>query len=151
MTAIVSRAATVSAPPATVWEVLADFGAIARWVPEVDHSCVLHGGSPGPGTVRRVQVGRTTLLETVTAWSPPEHLGYEITGLPPAVRRVRNDWNLRPTGAGTEVTITTTVDAGPRPPQRLIARLAAFRMAATSERMLAGLTDTLTSGDRTRA
>ena len=151
MSASVSRTAVVAAPPGDAWEVLADFGALARWVPEVDHACLLRGGPPGVGTTRRVQVGRTTLLETVRAWSPPVHLGYDITGLPPALRAVRNDWHLRPVDAGTEVTITTTVDAGPRPPQRLVARLVARRMAATSDQMLAGLAAALTTGDRTRA
>ncbi|MCO8125681.1 SRPBCC family protein [Acidimicrobiia bacterium EGI L10123] len=151
MSAEVSRTAVVAAPAEDVWSVLADFGDLARWVPEVDHSCLLRAGSPGIGTTRRVQVGRTTLLEAVRAWSPPAHLGYDITGLPPALRVVHNDWHLRPVEAGTEVTITTTVDAGPRPPQQLVARLVARRMATTSEKMLAGLAAALTTGDRTRA
>lgn len=151
MSAEVSRTAIVAAPVGVVWDLLADFGSLARWVPEVEHSCRLHAGPVGVGTVRRVQVGRTTLLETITTWSPPDHLGYDITGLPPALRAVRNDWHLRPVDAGTEVTVTTTVDAGPRPPQRLIAGIVARRMAATSDQMLAGLTAALTSGDRTRA
>jgi carbon monoxide dehydrogenase subunit G len=150
VTATTSRTVCVPAPTEAVWDVLADFGALARWVPEVDHSCVLHGGPVGIGTVRRVQVGRTTLLETIRTWSPPEHLGYDITGLPPVLRRVANDWHLRTVAGGTEVTITTTVDAGPRPPQLLVARLVARRMAVTSAHMLAGLA-ALTSGDRTRA
>jgi carbon monoxide dehydrogenase subunit G len=151
VTATVSRTATVAAPPRCAWEVLADFGALARWVPEVDHSSLLHGGSPGAGTARRVQVGRTTLLETVTAWSPPDHLAYDITGLPPVLRHVANDWRLRAVDGGTEVTVTTTVDAGPRPPQRLVARLVARRLATTSDAMLAGLAAALTPGDRSRA
>lgn len=147
----VARTATIPVPPPAVWDILADFGALARWVPEVDHSCLLHGGSPDSGVVRRVQVGRMTLLETVTAWSPPEHLAYDITGLPPALRHVANDWRLRAVDGGTEVTVTTSVDAGPRPPQRLIARLAAFRLARTSDAMLAGLAAALTPGDPARA
>lgn len=142
--------ATVEAPPGAVWDVLADFGALSGWVPEVEHSCLLRG-VPGPGAVRRVQVGRATILETVTAWSAPDHLGYDIAGLPAAIREARNDWWLRGAGASTEVTVTTTVDAGPRPPQRLLARLVASRIATTSDRMLAGLTATLTSGDHARA
>jgi carbon monoxide dehydrogenase subunit G len=151
VTAAAFRSVIVGAPPRAVWEVLADFGALARWVPEVDHSCLLHGAPAGLGSVRRVQVGRTTLLETVTVWSPPEHLAYDITGLPPALRHVANDWRLRPVDDGTEVTLTTTVDAGPRPPQRLMARLVAFRMAKTSEAMLAGLAATRPREDVTHA
>lgn len=146
-----SRTSTVAAPVGAVWDLLADFGSLSGWVPEVDHSCLLHAGPPGVGTIRRVQVGRTTLLETVTSWSPPSRLSYDITGLPPALRHVANDWRLDVVDHGTEVTVTTTVDAGPRPPQRLVARLVARRMAATSDQMLAGLTAALTSGDHVRA
>lgn len=151
MSAETSRTSVVAAPVEAVWDLLADFGALARWVPEVDHSCLLRRGPVGVGTTRRVQVERTTLLETVDAWSPPEHLGYTIAGLPPALRDVRNDWHLRPVADGTEVAVTTAVDAGARPPQRLLAALVARRMAATSGHMLAGLAAALTSGDRTRA
>lgn len=151
MSAETSRTSVVVAPVEAVWELLADVGSLARWAPEVDHSSLLHGGPVGVGTTRRVQVGRTTLLETVDAWSPPEHLGYAIAGLPPALRAARNDWHLRHVAGGTEVSVTTTVDAGPRPPQRLVAALVARRMAATSDHMLAGLAAALTSGDRTRA
>lgn len=150
MTATASRTRTVAAPAEEVWALLADFGALARWVPEVDHSCLLQGHG-GLGTVRRVQVGRSTLLETVTAWSPPGRLAYDISGLPPALRHVANEWDVRPAGAGTTVTVTSTVDAGPRPPQRLVARLVARRLAATSDRMIAGLAAALTSGDHARA
>ncbi len=151
MSAVVSRTGTVRAAAPEVWEVLADFGALARWVPDVDHSCLLHGGAPGPGTVRRVQIGRSTLLEAVTAWSPREHLAYDITGLPPALRHVTTDWRLRSVDGSTEVTVTTTVDAGPRPPQQLVARLVARRFARAADSMLAGLGAALTSGDRTSA
>ena len=101
MSTVVSRTRTVDAPPDEVWAVLADFGALARWAPDVDHSSLLYGGPTGTGTVRRVQLGRTTLLETVTLWSPAEHLAYEITGLPPALRRVTTSWQLRAVDDGT--------------------------------------------------
>ncbi len=155
MTVAVSRTRAIAVPVDDVWQVLADFGALARWAPDVEHSCLLHAapGADGPGTgaVRRVQVGRATLLETVTAWSPPERLAYDIAGLPPVLRRVTNEWRLEPAGDGTEVTLTTAVDAGARPPQRLVARLVARRLARTSTSMLASLDAALTSGDHTRA
>lgn len=146
MSATVDRRRHVAAPPEAVWEVLADFGRLARWVPEVDHSCALHAGPAGVGTVRRVQLGRNTVLEEVTAWSPAGRLAYDITGLPPVLRHVANEWALRPVGHGTEVTVTTTVDAGPRPPQQLLARLVARRLGRTSDHMLAGLAAALPIG-----
>jgi carbon monoxide dehydrogenase subunit G len=151
VSASVRRSRQLAAPPDAVWSVLARFGDLARWAPGVDHACLLHDGELAPGIVRRVQVGRMVLLETVDDVEPARRLGYRIDGLAPVLRRVRNDWELRPAGGGTEASVTTTVDAGPRPPQRLIARLVAARLAKTSDAMLAGLADTLTPGDRTRA
>lgn len=135
----VERTRRVAASPDAVWTVLADFGGIARWATNVDHSCLLRADDPGPGLVRRVQTGRTTLLETVEAWDAGTRLAYRIEGLPPVVRSVRNEWRLDPSDGGTTVTLRTTVDAGPRPPQQLIARLVARRLAKESESMLAGL------------
>ena len=146
MTATVTRRRHVTAPPEDVWAVLADFGALARWAVDVDHSCLLHDRELAPGLVRRVQVGRTALLETVDVLDPGRRLGYRIEGLPPVLRTVRNDWSLTPAGAGTDVAVTTTVDAGPRPPQQLVARLVARRMATASDSMLAGLAAHLTTG-----
>ena len=40
MTAVV-RSREVHVPPAEVWDVLSDFGAISSWAPNVDHSCLL--------------------------------------------------------------------------------------------------------------
>jgi carbon monoxide dehydrogenase subunit G len=139
MTATARRHAVVPAPLDDVWAVLADFGGLARWATEVDHSCLLHDDDLAVGLVRRVQVGRATLLEAVDVLEPRRRLGYRITGLPSVLRAVRNEWALDATGDRTEVAITTTVDVGPRPPQQLVGRLAARRLATASDSMLAGL------------
>lgn len=139
MIATARRSARIPASPDVVWAALADFGALASWAPDVEHACLLHEDDLAPGLVRRVQVGRAALLETVDELEAGHRLGYRITGLPPVLRLVRNAWTVEGAGAGCEVTITTTVDAGPRPPQRLVARLVARRLASASESMLAGL------------
>ncbi|MFP5322868.1 MAG: SRPBCC family protein [Acidimicrobiia bacterium] len=146
MTAVVRRTATAAVAPEAVWAVLADFGGLARWAPDVDHACLLHDGELAPGQVRRVQVGRTTLLEVVDVAEPGRRLGYRIEGLPPVLRSVRNEWVLEPAAVGTAISLTTTVDAGPRPPQRLVARLVARRLAKASDSMLDGLARHLTAG-----
>ncbi len=151
MTATVTRHRHVAGPPEAVWAVLADFGSLARWARDVDHACLLHDGDLAHGAVRRVQLGRTVLLETVDAVEPGRRLGYRIEGLPPVLRTVRDDWALAPAGAGTDVVVTTTVDAGPRPPQQLVARLVARRMGSASDSMLAGLAAHLTTGGSTVA
>ena len=115
--------ATVAAPVDAVWDVLARFADISRWASNVSQSNLLTDGPVGPGTVRRVQVGRAALRETITVWEPGRELGYEITGLPAVVTSARNTWTLRADGAGTRVTLTceVTTRGGPLV-DRLVAR-----------------------------
>ncbi|BBY17669.1 SRPBCC family protein [Mycolicibacterium litorale] len=140
MVAQISRRRTISADPQTVWDVLADFGSIHDWLPGVDHSCVLSTDPDGPvGTKRRVQMGRMTLVETITEFDAPTALAYDIAGLPGWLRRFNNRWTVRAAGAGTTVTVTSTVDLGPGRLRALAARLVCLAMAKSSDTMLAGL------------
>jgi carbon monoxide dehydrogenase subunit G len=134
-----TRSVRVDAAPGAVWALLADFGGLAAWVDAVDHSCLLSHRTEGVGTVRRVQSGRIVLVEEVTVWEPGERLAYAITGLPSRLGSVTNTWRLEPDGSGTRVALTTHVDAGGLPHQRLIARVVARRSANASDAMLAGL------------
>lgn len=144
-----SRTRLVRATPEETWALLADFGDIARWAPVVDHSSIQRSPGDGEdahlGLTRRVQMGRRTVLERVERWEEPTGLAYVIEGLPKALRSVRNEWTLAPAGAGTTtVTLTTTVDCGPRPPQQVLAGILARRLAATvSDQLLAGLATAL--------
>lgn len=136
----VIRQRQIAAPPDTVWQVLADFDRIADWAPNVDHSCLLTEQDSGEGVVRRVQVGRMVLTETIQSWQPGSSLSYAISGLPPVIRSVVNTWRLEPQAGGTLVTLTTDVDAGGRPPQQLVARVVGRKLASASDEMLDGLT-----------
>ena len=137
--AVVTRGTTVDASPEEVWAVLADFDRISHWAADVDHSSYLSDQTEGVGTVRRVQVGRTVLVERVTEWDPPRFLAYDLEGLPPVVGGATNRWALRADGSGTAVLLTSTVDPGVKPPGRLVAPLLARRLAKASDGMLAGL------------
>ncbi len=127
--------------PQQVWEVLADFGAISQWMDGVDHSCILSTNADGPvGTARRVQMGRMTLVETVTEFDAPTVLAYDIVGLPRFLGHLNNRWTLQPSGPGaTTVTLTSTVDLGPVRIQTLAARLVCLLLANSSDTMLARL------------
>lgn len=138
--ATVQRSATIDATPDDIWSVLSDFGAISRWAPNVDHSCLLSEQVDGVGTARRIQTDRSTIVETVDTWVPGSTLAYSITGLPPVIKSVTNSWRLDPQGNTTRVTLTTEIDAGPRPPQQLVAKLVGKRFASASDQMIAGLT-----------
>jgi len=137
----VERTGVIEAPPGRVWDVLADYGAIASWAPNVDHSCLLTECADGVGAVRRIQTGRTTLREVVKTWEPSASLSYRIIGLPPIVRSVTNTWRLAGSGDTTTVTLTSQIDCGPRPPQQAIARVVGRRLSTASEQMIAGLTE----------
>lgn len=144
MTEVV-RTTDVSASPSEVWAALSDFGAISAWADAVDHSCLMSDQTEGVGAVRRIQSGRVTLVERVERWEPPSVLGYALEGLPPVVKSASNTWRVSPNGTGSTVSLATDVDCGPRPPQRLIARAVARRLATTCEHLLADLSDLLSS------
>jgi uncharacterized protein YndB with AHSA1/START domain len=147
----VVRTRSVPAPPDRVWTALADFDRISAWAATVDHSSYLDELPADPdregalvGVARRVQSGRFVLVERITVWQPGARLAYEITGLPAVLRTVVNEWRLDPrSGGGTDIALVTVVDCGPRPPQRLVARIAARRLAKASDTMLDSLADHL--------
>ena len=133
------RSITVTAPVDAVWARLAAFDRISDWAPDVEHSSYTTDRTEGLGCARRVQIGRTVLVERVTEWDPPSTLAYALEGLPPLVGGAANRWTLRADGDRTEVTLTSTVDPGFKPAGRLVAPLLARRLAKASDGMLAGL------------
>ncbi|WAJ43554.1 SRPBCC family protein [Mycobacterium sp. Aquia_216] len=138
----IQRTRLIAARVQEVWDVLADFGAISSWADDVDHSCILFSGAGGApvGTTRRVQVKRDTLVERITAFDPPHVLAYDIEGLPRLLRRVANRWTLAAgTGDSAVVTLTSTVEIGPRPTQELAERLVCRVAVRLSDSLLAGL------------
>ncbi|MGB7162851.1 MAG: SRPBCC family protein [Mycobacterium sp.] len=140
----IDRSRSIAADPNAVWDVLADFGSISSWADNIDHSCILnHGGEP-IGTTRRVQIGRNALVEQITEFEPTRALGYDVEGLPKRLRRFNNRWSLRPTDNGTTiVTLTSTVEIGSGPLQKLAERAACRVQARQSDLMLAGLANRL--------
>ncbi len=136
--------ATLAIPTsaAEVWAVLADFGEIARWAPIVDHSCLLSAQREGVGAVRRIQSGRRTVVERVVEWVDGARLSYVVEGLPSAIRTLRNTWQLDDgdgSAGSTLVTLTSSVDVGPRPPQKLVAQVLTRPLSKVSHQMLHGV------------
>lgn len=112
----VRRTRTVAAGTAAVWDLLADFGALATWADGIDHCCLLNGERHRQpiGWTRRIQTGRDVFLETVLEFEPRRALAYQVTGLPKGLSVV-NRWNLEPVSGGTTtvsltgVSLTSTV------------------------------------------
>lgn len=139
------RSRTIAAEAQAVWDVLADFGAISSWAGNVDHSCLLSPSAEGVGmgTTRRVQVGRDALVERITEFEPPHVLAYDVEGFPRQLRHLNNRWTLRPAAGGTSVTLTTTIEIGHNPVQRLAERAVARFSARQLDTMLTGLANRL--------
>jgi uncharacterized protein YndB with AHSA1/START domain len=138
----IQRTRTIAGPVQEVWDILADFGSLSSWADNADHSCILFSGPDGGaiGTARRVQIKRDTVVERITEFDPPHALAYDIEGLPGRLRRVTNRWTLAArAGDSTAVTLTSTVEIGPRPPQELAERVVCRFVARQSDSMLAGL------------
>ncbi|MGB0437711.1 MAG: SRPBCC family protein [Mycobacterium sp.] len=137
----VSRSRTIAASPGSIWAVLADFGSLSSWAEGIDHSCVINTGEDTDpiGMTRRVQVGRDTLVETITAFAPQRLLAYDISGLPPMLS-ASNRWNLSPDDQGrTTVTLTSTVRIRPRALRPIVERVGARVIAKRSEPLLNSL------------
>ncbi len=134
-----SQSRRVAAPPEKVWALLADFDRICEWAPAVDHSTYLTTQTAGVGTSRRAQVGRTTLVETITIWDERRSLSYRIDGLPPIVELAENTWDLAADGEATMVTLTVNIIPGRRPPAKLAAKAVVRRFASANSGMLEGL------------
>ncbi len=142
----IHRTRCIAAPAQKIWDVLADFGALSSWADNADHSCILFRGADGGpvGTARRVQIKREALVEQITEFDPPRALSYDIEGLPRTLRRVTNRWTLAPIAGGSSiVTLTSTVEIGPHPPQRLAEHVLCHFLARQSDSMLAGLANRL--------
>ena len=143
----IRRTRTIAAEPQLIWAVLADFGSISAWADSVDHSCLLGSttGDDAPiGLARRIQIGRNTVVERIVEFDPPHSLAYNIEGLPRLMGRLTNRWELRSTKIGfAAVTLTTTVEIGRRPPQKLTERILCRVTAKQSDGLLAGLVNHL--------
>ena len=138
--ASIDRSRAVAAEPKEVWAVLADFGSISEWADNIDHSCILNNGSEPVGTTRRVQIGRTALVERITEFDPTWALAYDVEGLPKRLHRFTNRWTLRRVQDGnTVVTLTSTVEIGSGPMQKLVERAVCRIQVRQSDVMLAGL------------
>ena len=143
--ATIERTALIDSPADDVWAVLADFDSISEWADFVDHSCLMSEQTEGAGAARRIQMGRTTIIETITDWESGAMFSYAISGLPPVIGSVTNTWRIGASGNSTMVSLTTEIDAGARPPRRLVAGVVGRRLGRSSDAMLAGLSTHLAS------
>ena len=134
-----SRTITIDTTPEVIWGALAQFDAIATWVPLIQHSCALPPARTGAGAARRIQLPRQTLVERVTVWEPSQRLAYTIDGLPPIAGIPETTWTLTAHDGATAVEITTAIRTSLNPLRALAASAALKRLGLAADMMLAGL------------
>lgn len=144
--ATTSSTITLPVPLETVWATLARFEDVARWGRGVSQSSLLTEAPSGIGAVRRVQVGRAALRETITAWTPLQELGYTIEGLPAIVRSAANTWTLAASGTGTSTRVTLSGEIETKA-GRLLDKVVARKIASANAELLAGLEHHLRAAD----
>ncbi len=137
----VSRSRLIAAPPEEVFATLAAFDQISRWAKNITHASYTTASTEGPGTTRRVQSGRVTLLETVTEWEPPVRLAYSLVGLPKIAGEVINRWELAPAAGDTRATLSSTLDPGRSLAGRLVAAVLARVLSRVADQLLDGLAE----------
>jgi uncharacterized protein YndB with AHSA1/START domain len=97
----------IDAPVESVWDVLADIGAIHTWNPGVVESHVTSETSDGVGASRRCNLaGNTYFDEDVVEWSPNEAITFRIVGTNMPFARADIAFRLQPEGGGTLVTVS---------------------------------------------
>jgi carbon monoxide dehydrogenase subunit G len=127
---------SVAAPVEAVWSVLSDFAKLADWAPMISHSSTMTETLEGVGATRRVAVDKAVLLERVVEWEPEAALAYELEGLPPIIASAVTRWELTAAGAATQVSLTATIEPGPRLPMKAAAAVVVRKIGATNKSLL---------------
>lgn len=107
----------VDASREKVWEVLADFSAVANWAPTISESRSTTEANGGVGAERGCEHEKMgTIHERIVAWDEGHSLSYDvIDGLPFPMKSLNNVWEVRTQGDGALVTLTMdfTMKMGP--------------------------------------
>lgn len=104
ITRTIEKSAFISQPPRAVWELLADFGGVAKWAPRMKGSRITGELVNGVGTRRVMRhVWGFRIVETVTRWEEGSGFTFRLDRAPAPMRDVVESWRIEPEGAGTRV------------------------------------------------
>jgi len=106
----VSRSVVVNAPKQAVWDILADFGGVATWSPNVKHSATTNDVEPGVGCERECDVsGFGKVVERIHEWHEGDSLTIGVDAVGP-MKSARSTFELSERDARTDVTVTFRFD-----------------------------------------
>lgn len=109
----IEKSAFISQPPGKVWEVLADFGGVAKWAPRMKDSRITGGLLNGIGTRRVMRhVWGFRIVETVTRWDEGSGFTFRLDRAPAPMCDVVESWRIEPEDAGTRVLTRVTYGTG---------------------------------------
>ncbi|WP_320669843.1 SRPBCC family protein [Patulibacter defluvii] len=115
---VVAASVDLAATPAQVWEALGS-DRMWSWLPVIDRLEWLSPRPHGPGSVRRLRLGKAvTVDEQFYRWDVEQRATFRVTSQSrPVLDALVEDFLLEPTGKGTKLTWTMAV--APRRGQRL--------------------------------
>ncbi len=137
----VIRQIKINAPKEKVWEVLADFGAVANWAPTISESHSTTEATRGVGAERACEHEKMGHIEErIVSWDAGSSLSYDvIKGLPFPMKSLNNIWSVSDAGDGAVVTLTMDFRMGMGPLGALPALMARPMMRKETGVSLAGL------------
>ena len=137
----ITKELRITASKEQVWDILADFGAVSNWAPNVSESHTTTEAIRGVGAVRvcdHEKMGH--LEERIVAWDEGSSLSYDVTkGLPFPMKSLNNVWSVSDAGDGAVVTLTMDFRMGLGPLGALPALIARPLMRKEMGVNLAGL------------
>jgi hypothetical protein len=138
--------AVISRPPEPVFEAIADDPAgWGNWFPGFDDSGRwLTPEPPGPGSRRRVRMGRLSYDETIIAWERPNRFAFRVDRASiPLARALAEDYRLSPHPSGCTFEWVFAVDL--RPPFDRMAPIYGPVLARLFKKVAAGLERAVTA------
>lgn len=138
----------INAPAEKVWEVVADFGSVSKWAPNVTNSYSTTEANGGVGAGRHCDVvGFGAIEEEIVEWKESRSLTYEVENVGP-MKSVRNKCSVRGEGNRTVVTFTIDYQMKFGPLGALLDKLVAGRQLGKAAALgLAGLKHYLETGE----
>lgn len=99
----------INAPKEKVWEVLSDFGSIAKWAPGVAHSTSLTAANKGVGCERSCEIPKVgSLHEKIIEWNEGSGYKYEVDPIPGTpIKSAFTTWSTKDENGQTVVQITS--------------------------------------------
>ena len=136
-----SRSKVLQAPVNSVWEVLADFGAVSTWNPAISNSYSTSELAEGLGASRHCDLAPLgSTEESITGWEPNRRLVVTVdsaTKVP--FKGGRMIFDLEPVGNHTEVTMTFEYEPKGGPMSGMVGRRMEKRLSSQMISVLEGL------------